>query len=102
MWHASAAPVRGRHPQRETQAQIARVALTGVGDQTQQWEEWSGYVYHIRRRLTAAEEAQVGPARDLRGTGEGARRFAAIAHTLPPLLVRAAQDELGIALAEGR
>lgn len=48
-----------------------------------QWEEWSGFAYHVRRRLTAEEQKQVGDVVDVRGTEEGARRHASVLRFLP-------------------
>lgn len=59
-------------------------ALTGVGDATRgEWHEWSGRAYHLRRRLSADEQAQVGDAVDVRGTPEETRRLAAARAYLP-------------------
>jgi hypothetical protein len=49
-----------------------------------QWEEWSGKVYRIRRRLTEAEATQTGPMLDVRGTEEAERRLRPVRHILPP------------------
>lgn len=60
-------------------------ALTNVGDAAAgEWHEWTGTAYHIRRRLTTAEAALVGPAVDVRGTPEADRRWATVARYLPP------------------
>lgn len=54
-------------------------ALDGLGDPALgEWHEWSGAAYHIRRRLTEAEQAGIGPAVDVRGTPEAVRRVAAL------------------------
>ena len=59
--------------------QRAEQALAGLGDPTLgEWREWSGYAYHLRRRLTAAEQAPIGPPVDIRGTPEALRRIEAI------------------------
>lgn len=59
-------------------------ALSGVGDADQgEWEEWSGFAYHIKRRLSAEEQAQVGDACDIRGTAEAVTRHAAVKLYLP-------------------
>jgi hypothetical protein len=53
--------------------------LQGVGDASNgEWEEFTGRAYHIRRRLSAEEEAVIGPAVDLRGTPEAVSRFEAV------------------------
>ena len=69
-------------------------ALIGVGDATVgEWEEYTGYAYHLRRRLTDAEQAQgVGEARDLRGTPEARIRYG----RMSPLCQKLAAQELGI------
>lgn len=58
-----------------------------------QWEEWTGRAFHLRRRLTAEEQANVGPAVDCRGTPEWGRRFAAVEHLLPPMVRGMAHEE---------
>lgn len=70
------------------------VELNDVGDPSQQWEEWSGYAYHVRRRLTTEEQEQVGEALDCRGTGEWAKRYYAISHKLPTVALALAQQEM--------
>jgi hypothetical protein len=58
--------------------------LKGVGDVALgQWEEFTGYAYHIRRRLTQAEQQHVGQAVDIRGTPEQERRHGAVQRYLP-------------------
>lgn len=85
MWHAS---VAGYSPQ-ECRTQ-AIFALDGVGDpHAGQWEEngfaQGGTAYHVRRRLTKKEAAQVGPVVDIRSdAAEVARRLAPVKHLLPP------------------
>ncbi len=56
--------------------EIALRALSGVGDEARQWEQARPAAFHLRRRLTAAEEAITGPAIDYRGTAEA--KFRAI------------------------
>lgn len=59
-------------------------ALRGVGDETSgQWEEWSGFAYHVKRRLTAREQRQVGNVVDIRDTPEAIKRHAAVKRYLP-------------------
>lgn len=51
-------------------------ALAGVGDKTRgEWEDWTGKAFHVRRRLSEAEEEFVGPAIDIRGTAEARSRI---------------------------
>jgi hypothetical protein len=69
---------------REVLQRYAYKALEGAGDPDRgQWEEWTGYAFHVRRRLTSEEETQVGPVLDIRGTAEAWRRTAAVRKYLP-------------------
>jgi len=68
--------------------------LAAVGDRGHEWHEWTGHAYHVRRRLTAAEQLLVGDAVDLRGTAEGRLRFERLREQLPALAVRMAEQEL--------
>jgi len=78
VWHVSVHPLR-RFYGATLCGQRAEQALAGLGDPTLgEWREWSGYAYHLRRRLTAAEQNPIGPAIDIRGTPEALRRFEAI------------------------
>lgn len=91
MWHAS---VSGRAFGPVELQLYARQALESVGDPSKEWHEWTGQAYHVRRRLTAEEEATIGPAVDCRGTAEWATRYYAIAHKLPEVAKRLAQQEM--------
>lgn len=93
MWHASAAPLPGVRLSRRHLERLARAALDGVG-RGREWVEYGPGAAHVRRRLSPAEEAQVGPALDLRGTAEGWDRYAAMEAGLPPPLRRLAMGEL--------
>jgi hypothetical protein len=94
VWHASAAKVGGGGSERELKA-LAYAALAGVGDRgAGEWVEWSGKAFHVRRRLTPAEQQRVGPVVDLRGTPEGIARLAALAGRLHPSLRRFAEREV--------
>ena len=73
----------------------ARFALSGVGDRSKEWIEITDVAYHVRRRLTIAEEECTGPALDIRGTPEARRRFEAIRHALPPIAIHLAVQEAG-------
>lgn len=59
--------------------EIARLFLNGVGDPSLgEWEEAGKRgVYHVRRRLSAAEQAEFGipVVRDVRGTPEYEERL---------------------------
>lgn len=84
VWHASAAPWPGYWPDRAKCELWARAALEGVGDSDRgEWVEWSGRAFHVRRRLTDAEDGLVGPVVDVRGTLEAERRLARVRHRLP-------------------
>lgn len=64
--------------------QQAYKALEGVGDTSRgQWEEISGRIFHLRRRLSEAEQAKVGDAIDIRGTPEQEKRWLAVRKYLP-------------------
>lgn len=59
-------------------------ALHDVGDASRgQWEEWSGTVYHVKRRLSSEEQAVVGEAKDIRGTQEAEERRQAMQCYVP-------------------
>jgi hypothetical protein len=65
----------------------ALAELDGLGDPAAgEWREWSGSAFHLRRRLTVAEQAAVGPVVDVRGTPEAAERVAALPRKLRDLL----------------
>lgn len=61
-----------------------------------QFEQWTGYAFHIRRRLTFDEQKLIGDAIDCRGTEEGVRRFKAIKDVLPDRAIVLAVEELGL------
>lgn len=73
--------------------------LHGLGDaRLGEWREWSGAYMHIRRRLTRAEESQVGPVRDIRRTAEARMRACRLPEWVLPLLAPdVIRDELGLA-----
>ena len=73
---------------------VALRMLQGVGEAASgEWHEFTGVAYHLRRRLTAAEQARgVGDACDLRGTDEMRRRYS----RATPLQQKLASQELGI------
>lgn len=83
MWHASIAPHRLAVPD-EALRRSAYAQLENVGDPTAgEWTEHGDRAFHLRRRLTAAEEQHVGPAIDVRGTWEATKRHAAVSRYLP-------------------
>lgn len=102
MWHASAAS--GPYRKRPTidLLNFALEALEGVGDPEQQWREWTGYAYHVRRRLTPEEEKLTGPAIDCRvgpHAGEWTKRYYAAVRELPEAAKRFAQEEIGLVVS---
>lgn len=81
MWHASIMP--RLRLSLEALDRTARNVLAGVGDPTLgEWTE-HGAAYHLRRRLSTAEAALVGPVVDVRGTFEAQKRLSRVAHLLP-------------------
>jgi len=69
--------------------------LEGVGDDALgHWEESGVKAYHIRRRLSAAEEALIGPACDLRGSKEAEERLSKAWRYLPDFMRSEARREL--------
>ncbi len=76
---------------------LAIKALDGVGDATAgEWHEFTGYAYHLRRRLTAEEAAISGDVCDLRGTPEATQRLEAIRAALPARAIDLALEEMAI------
>ena len=73
--------------------------LAGVGAPDRgEWEEWTGKAFHIRRRLTSAEEDGVGPAVDIRGTEEARGRVQKVVASCPHVPKEWAYDEAGISI----
>jgi hypothetical protein len=89
VWHVSVAspgiPIKGVL-EAECERQLAGVGDAALGE----WREWSGRVFHLRRRLNAREQREVGPVVDVRGTAEARRR----AERLGPLLRRVPAEVL--------
>lgn len=84
----------GRRPHKLILQGLALVALKGVGDKaTGEWHEWTGYAYHVRRRLTPEEQERVGPVLDCRRTAEFDRRYPAAVRHLPEAAKRMALEE---------
>ena len=69
-------------------------ALEGVGDRQHEWHEWTGFAYHIRRRLTREEVQWPEEVRDIRGTPEASARYRRMAAMLPRMAQRLASEEL--------
>jgi len=79
VWHASAA-----HGSKFRCHKVAKNSIGGVGDaELGEWHEWSGFAYHVRRRLKPEEELLIGPAIDIRGTHEATNRWNAISIACP-------------------
>ena len=76
---------------------VAYAALVGVGDKSHEFSQYTGYGFHLRRRLTLVEQTSIGDAVDCRGSAEGVERLCRIAHMLPrPALEMARQELYGI------
>lgn len=75
----------------------ARRQLAGVGDAARgEWTEQGPRVFHLRRRVSEAEEQITGPLRDLRGTAEAAERYARLDPRLTAIVpARVLAEELG-------
>lgn len=70
-------------PARAALEQEAERQLAGVGDAAAgEWREWTGFAFHLRRRLSGREAHLVGPVVDIRHSPEAAER----AERLGPLL----------------
>jgi hypothetical protein len=71
--------------------------LRGLGDpRLGEWREWTGTGYlHIRRRLSAAEQARVGPVADIRGTEEARARARVLGPRLALVPPEVLAGELG-------
>lgn len=71
-------------------------ALAGVGDASLgEWREHNGRFFHLRRRLSEAEQRQVGPALDIRRTPEALRRGLSLGSMLRYAPPEVLADELG-------
>ena len=85
MWHASVKPYA---PDWRLAEELAMQALSNVGQWEHEWQErGNGGVFHIRRRLSAAECKLAGglTVRDIRGTLEERKRFAMLFSEAPHL-----------------
>lgn len=83
MWHASVAP-QGLLLPESFLRKVAFDALDGVGDASLgQWEEAFDRFFHLKRRLSEAEQGLVGAAIDIRGTDEQTKRWLKVRQYLP-------------------
>ena len=82
-------------PKEKYLRRASRKALAGVGDaDLGEWEEFTGYAFHVRRRLSKAEEGLVGDVVDVRDTPEAVHRFEAMRPVLSGVLLELAAEEL--------
>jgi hypothetical protein len=84
VWHASVASQK-LALSAPARREIALDVLDGVGDaHLGEWYTAGEKAIHVRRRLSAKEQRQVGPVLDVRCDLEGQRRAAAVQQYLPP------------------
>lgn len=81
VWHVSVAGPWSWAKKRK----MALEELFAVGDASLgEWEERGRNAYHVRRRLSPAEQLLVGPVVDIRGdAAEVERRLLPVRHLLP-------------------
>lgn len=97
MWHVSTAPL-GPPLSRALLEKQAYQLLAGHGDPALgEWSDWTGRAFHLRRRLTPAEAAPVGPVRDIRGTPEARRRASGLGRRLALVPAETWAAEVGTA-----
>jgi hypothetical protein len=95
VWHVSVAPRRAFYGRTLCERRAA-AELDGLGDaRLGEWREWTGKAFHLRRRLTAAEQQPIGPAVDVRGTPEAMRRATALGPLLRLAPIDVLADEVG-------
>jgi hypothetical protein len=96
VWHVSVHPLRAFYGQVMC-ARRAEQALAGLGDAgLGEWREWTGFAFHLRRRLSVVEQSRVGPVVDVRRTPEALRRAARIpAQLLAQMPADVLADEIG-------
>lgn len=74
---------------------MARDVLFGYGDASAgEWVEDRPRAFHLRRRLTSAEQRHVGDALDCRNSEEGRMRYEAIKTFLPEAALPMVLEEL--------
>jgi hypothetical protein len=72
VWHVSV----GALPTEADRLLMAVSVLRGCGDRDLgEWHQAGGRIYHLQRRVSAAEAAIVGPVADIRGTPDAADRL---------------------------
>lgn len=87
---------------RSTLEREAERQLAGVGDASRgEWRECDGRFYHLKRRLSEAEQEQVGPAQDIRRTPEAVRRAGRVGPMLRFAPLEVIAGELGEAVSRG-
>jgi hypothetical protein len=95
VWHASVAPRSPFYGPTLCEQRAIR-ALQGLGaSELGEWREWTGRAFHIRRRLSFAEQARVGPVRDIRRSPEAKQRAAALGKRLLLVPADVLADEIG-------
>lgn len=86
VWHISVAS-RGLPHGRALLEHQAESELAGVGDaRLGEWREFTGRALHLRRRLSVAEQAQIGDVMDIRHTAEARARVGRLPARLRSLL----------------
>jgi hypothetical protein len=95
VWHVSVAssgiPIKGL-----LEAECER-QLAGVGDPSLgEWREWTGRAFHLRRRLSAREQRDVGPVVDIRGSEEARRRVERLGPMLAYAPAEVLANEIGV------
>ena len=95
IWHASVAPTPGQSVSEKVLHAHALHALEGVGNWRQEWHEWTGSAYHIRRQVRVQEQQQIGAVRDIRGTPEADERYNHMASMLDPTMRLLEKAEIG-------
>lgn len=97
VWHVSVAPRATPHAPTVDRVAVARAVLDGVGDaHAGEWADPRPLAYHLRRRLSAAEAAAIGPVVDIRGTIEAATRVQVLAPFVNDIVLRLAVEEAGM------
>ena len=101
VWHVSVSPSPWVSVNRHTLFKQCLKALRGVGSASKgEWKEVGGTtpdgrrIVHVRRRLSAREDARIGPAIDIRNTDEAWDRYTAMALLLPEAVDEMAREEI--------